>query len=370
MTPTGQKHTSQVTVTPLDIRRKLLAWFVTHRRDLPWRRDVSPYSVWISEIMLQQTVVKTVIPFFERWLERFPNIAAIACADEREVLTLWEGLGYYSRARNIHRAARLIVQQHGGRLPDSYDILRELPGIGEYTAAAIMSLAFGKPYPVVDANARRVVSRVLALKRRDRSAEEQIRMFLGQTMPPRKEGSFNEAIMELGQTVCQSHRPLCESCPLKTLCLAFRKNLQDLIPSKIASHTTQKRSILLLLISDGRILARRKESGIFAGLWLLPTIPDNGRAKAAIGIFIGGDVRAEIPPLCSLRPRTHHYTRYAQRLKPVVYNVTDKGARPADGWHWLKLVEIDSYPFPSVYRRILDELRATHAGHRDLRNEA
>jgi A/G-specific adenine glycosylase len=358
MTPTGQKHTSQATVMSLGIRHKLLPWFVTHRRDLPWRRDISPYSVWISEIMLQQTVVRTVIPYFERWLKRFPDIAAIASADEREILTLWEGLGYYNRARNIRRAACLIVQQHDGRLPDSYDTLRELPGIGAYTAAAIMSLAFGKPYPVIDANARRVVSRVLALPKRDKSAEEQVKTFLGQAIPPRKAGQFNEAIMELGQTVCLSRQPLCKSCPLKTICLAYRENLQGLIPSKTASRTIQKRSILLLLISNGRILARRKESGIFAGLWLLPTIPDNGRTKAAIGTFWGGEIKPKISPQRSLRPQIHHYTRYAQRLKPVIYDVTGKGARSADGWRWLKLVEIDSYPFPSVYRRILDELRA------------
>ncbi len=307
--------------------------------------------------MLQQTVVKTVIPFFERWLGRFPDIAAIASADEREVLTLWEGLGYYGRARNILRSARLIVQQHGGRLPDSYNTLRELPGIGECTAAAIMSLAFGKSYPVVDANARRVVSRILALRGLDRPLEEQVKTFLGQAMPPRKAGQFNEAIMELGQTVCLSRGPLCESCPLKTLCFAFRKNLQDQIPSKTASSTIQKRSILLLLISDGRIMARRKESGIFAGLWLLPTIPDNGRTKTAISTFIGRDFKAEISPLPALELRTHHYTRYAHRLKPIVYDVTGKGVRPADGWRWLRLAEIYSYPFPSAYRRILDELR-------------
>jgi A/G-specific adenine glycosylase len=340
-------------------RRKLVRWFATHRRDLPWRRDVSPYSVWISEIMLQQTVVKTVIPFFERWLGRFPDIAAIASADEREVLTLWEGLGYYSRARNIHRAARLMVQQHGGRLPDNYDTLRGLPGIGEYTAAAIMSLAFSKPYPVIDANARRVVSRVLALQKQGRTAEKEVKTFLEQAMPPRKAGQFNEAIMELGQTVCLSRRPLCESCPLKTFCLAFRNDLQDLIPSKTTSRTIQKRSILLLLISNGRILARRKESGTFRGLWLLPTIPDNGRSKAAIAAFFDRCVKAETSLISAPRPRTHYYTSYAQRLKPVVYDVAGKGACPADGWRWLKLIEIDSYPFPSVYRRILDELRAT-----------
>jgi A/G-specific adenine glycosylase len=359
MTPIGHMHASPVSVSTLDIRRNLIRWFATHRRDLPWRKGVTPYTVWISEIMLQQTVAKTVIPFFKNWLERFPDVAAIARASEREVLRLWEGLGYYSRARNIHRAARLIVQQYGGRLPDNYDSLKELPGIGEYTAAAIMSLAFGKPYPAIDANARRVMSRVLALLTRDKPSEALIKTFIEQAMPPRKTGQFNEAIMELGQTVCQNRRPLCESCPLKTLCLAFKNNLQDSIPDKTGNYTIKKRSILLLLISKGKILSRRKETGIFAGLWLLPTIPDNGQAKVAIRGFIGGNVKAEISSLSALRPQTHHYTRYAQRLRPLVYNITGKDPRPAAGWQWLKLSEIDSHPFPSVYRRILDELRAT-----------
>ena len=154
-----------------------------------------------------------------------------------------------------------------------------------------MSLAFGKPYPVVDANARRMVSRLLALQKWDRPANKQVKTFLGKVIPPRRAGQFNEAIMELGQTICLGRRPLCESCPLKTLCLAFRKNLQDLIPSKTANRTIQKRSILLLLISNGRILARHKESGIFAGLWLLPTLPDNGGSIAAIGAFLAGGSR-------------------------------------------------------------------------------
>jgi len=353
---------SQMEDVSAAMRRRLLAWFPTHRRDFPWRHNVSPYSVWISEIMLQQTVVKTVIPFFKHWLRRFPDVAAISSAREQEILTQWEGLGYYGRARNIHRAARLIMQLCGGQLPNTYEELLKLPGIGEYTAAAIMSIAFGEPHLAVDTNVRRVASRILALQKRDATAEEQLRSLLTRAMPPKRAGLFNEAVMELGQTVCLSRKPLCEACPLESLCLTRQRNLPKSISSGTPNRVIEKQSVLLLLISQGRILAKRKEGGLFAGLWLLPTFRDDARVETAIAGFVRPDKVIEVSLVGTLSARTHHYTNHAERLRPLVYRIRGKGVRSVGDWRWLRLANIESYPFPSVYRRILSDLRETPDG--------
>jgi A/G-specific adenine glycosylase len=347
------KKTDQIAA----FRNKLFRWFKTQRRDLPWRHDATPYTVWISEVMLQQTVFKTVIPYYSRWLNRFPDVATLANANEREVLTLWEGLGYYNRARNIHRAACEIMRHHEGELPQNLEVLKKLPGIGEYTAAAIMSIAFGAPYPVVDANARRVVSRVLAIRSCKGLAEKQIREFLTEAVSHRKPGLFNEAVMELGQTVCQNRRPTCESCPLKTICLAFQKGLQDEIPQRTAEKTVRKRSNLLLVISGNMILAKRKDKGLFAGLWILPISPVSRSVKEAGRELLGKSVEFETPSGKKLKPHIHHYTRFAERLNPVILSIKSMRQSPEAGWRWLKIVDLYRYPFPSVYRRILDESR-------------
>jgi A/G-specific adenine glycosylase len=342
---------------PRIVRRKLLVWFKTHRRDLPWRRDVTPYTVWISEIMLQQTVVQTVVPFFERWCARFPDPSAIAAAAESEVLSLWEGLGYYSRARNIHRAADIIVQQYGGVMPSDYDTLLRLPGIGDYTAAAIMSIAYGKPHPVVEANVRRVIRRVMALRTWNKSSQARLQAFLNEAISDRSPGAFNEALMEVGQTVCLNRQPRCSCCPLKSACLAFRQDLQDLIPGRIVHTQIRKESMMLLLMSGKGILARRNVSGLFAGLWVLPTFSKNRSVASAVRSLIGRPTLGQRHHQRRLKPRTHYYTRHREELLPVVYELGARPINPPDGWQWLDLDKIDRYPFPSVYRRILDEMQ-------------
>ncbi len=338
-------------------RMKLLSWFATNRRDLPWRKNVTPYSVWVSEIMLQQTVVATAIPYFERWRQRFPDVESLATASEREVLRFWEGLGYYARARNLHRAARILVTDFAGALPNDREQLRSLPGIGEYTASAIMSIAFGEEHPVFDANVRRVVRRFLGQRTWSKTAERRARSFVAAAIPNKNPGAFNEAVMELGQSVCLNRNPKCSTCPLHSHCRAYKLGLQDSIPGSRTGHTQQRESKLILLLNRGRLLATKKEQGLFAGLWVLPKVAANHSASSLIKSLANCPDSLAPTFAGSLRKRTHHYTQYAERLTPVIYELERVPAHPADGWHWLRLDRLESYPFPSVYRSILNDLR-------------
>ncbi|MCS7300931.1 MAG: A/G-specific adenine glycosylase, partial [Fimbriimonadales bacterium] len=207
-----------------ELRRALLRWFEAHKRPTPWRDNPDPYRVWVSEVMLQQTQTATVIPYFERFIARFPDVQALADAPLEEVLRYWEGLGYYARARNLHKAARMIVQ-NGGRLPATADRLRELPGIGAYTAGAIASIAFGQPTPVVDGNVIRVLARLLWLKGdlKAAPAQKQLWRISEQLIDPQRPGDFNQAIMELGSTVCTPTQPRCSECPVSHLCAAYQR---------------------------------------------------------------------------------------------------------------------------------------------------
>src|SRR5262245_4865752 len=216
------------------IRRRLLSWFKRNQRDLPWRHDRDPYRIWVSEVMLQQTTVATVSARFERFLQAFPTLAALAAADEQAVLREWEGLGYYRRARNLHAAARLMVQRHGGQLPDDPQIWAELPGVGRYILGAVLSQAFDRRLPIVEANSQRVLCRLFG--RNSDPLEPRTKKWLWNTaeqlLPVRRSGDFNQALMELGALVCTPLHPRCEQCPISAQCVAFRTGRQHAIPPK------------------------------------------------------------------------------------------------------------------------------------------
>ena len=218
----------------LILQQSLLKWYDAHQRDLPWRNTTDPYPVWISEVMLQQTQVQTVIPYYLKFLEYFPSIAALAEADTDALLRLWAGLGYYSRARNLQKAARIIVDQFGGRFPQNYSDVLALPGIGRYTAAAIVSIAFGQQYAVLDGNVSRVLARLFRISGDLKSSAVQNRLWAvaQQLLPPTRPGDFNQAVMELGATVCSPRQPRCLLCPWTRHCLARQQGLQELLPQK------------------------------------------------------------------------------------------------------------------------------------------
>jgi A/G-specific adenine glycosylase len=262
--------------TTRSFQRTLLAWFDRNRRDLPWRRTRDPYRIWISEVMLQQTQVTTVIPYYERFLKRFPNVARLAQADLPEVLSLWSGLGYYARARGLHRAAGEIVQR-GGVLPSTARELRELPGFGAYTAGAVASIAFGESVPVVDGNVARVLARYAAIREHPQSTAGKKRLWdvAGSLVPTKRPGDFNQALMELGALVCVPRNPICLLCPLFSPCAARKKGLVEILPVKPRRKARRRiETASALVVRRGQVLiARRSERGLFGGLWELPSVP-------------------------------------------------------------------------------------------------
>ncbi|HLL02112.1 MAG TPA: A/G-specific adenine glycosylase [Myxococcaceae bacterium] len=273
------------------IRGPLLAWYDRERRDLPWRRTRDPYAIWLSEVMLQQTQVATVIPYWQRFLTRFPTVEALAAAPLDDVLAAWKGLGYYSRARNLHRAAQEIVSRFGGRLPSTADELLTLPGFGRYTAGAVASIAFGEQAPLVDGNVARVLSRLFEVEGLpgDRTREAQLWTLATGLVRGERPGDFNQALMEHGATVCRPESPLCLLCPVRGACGAFRHGrVDELPPAKV--RATPKRLTLALAVwphEDTLLFARRAEKGLFAGLWELPAAevePEASDADAATSL--------------------------------------------------------------------------------------
>lgn len=262
-------------------QRRLLTWYRRVRRDLPWRRTNDPYAIWLSETMLQQTRVETVIPYYERFLAAFPTVTALAAADPHEVLRLWAGLGYYSRARNLQAAARVIAYDLNGKLPRTAAALAKLPGVGRYTAGAVASIAFGEPAAAVDGNVRRVLARFFGFEGAINSPASQPKLwelaerFLDHKSP----GDFNQALMELGATVCRPRQPLCADCPLRPDCAAFAQNRQGELPRRTERRAPQHaRAAAFAIRRAGRLLLlRRPERGLLAGLWELPSVPQMGQ---------------------------------------------------------------------------------------------
>ncbi|MDX1708054.1 MAG: A/G-specific adenine glycosylase, partial [Desulfobacterales bacterium] len=208
------------------LQKRLIHWYQTNQRDLPWRRSNNPYHIWVSEVMLQQTQVNTVLEYYRRFIKTFTSVTRLAQADEQSVLKLWEGLGYYARARNLHRAAKSVVQQHGGKIPDTWDAFYSLPGVGDYIAAAVLSIAFDRPYAVVDGNVKRVLSRLHKIKNpvNQPSSNSRFAKAADRLLDERQPGTFNQAVMELGALVCIPRKPLCPKCPVRNWCRAYQTN--------------------------------------------------------------------------------------------------------------------------------------------------
>ena len=254
----------------------LVAWFAANRRDLPWRRQPDPYAVLVAEAMLQQTQVPTVVPYFQRFMERFPTVQALAAADPEEVLQLWQGLGYYARARRLHQAARAIVERHGGKVPSDPRQLRQLPGVGPYMAGAVASIAFGLPEPAIDGNAARVLSRLLVLWDPPRAASgyRELQRWARRMIPEGQAADFTQALMELGSRVCRL-RPLCQACPVQRWCGAWARRLQQELPVKTARRPPRPVAVAAVRVRDpgGRVLlVRRPDRGLLAGTWGLPAV--------------------------------------------------------------------------------------------------
>lgn len=341
--------------------KSLLAWFRTNARDLPWRRTRDPYAIWISEVMLQQTLVKTVIPYWERWMRRLPNVHALASASEARVLKLWEGLGYYSRARNLQRAARLIVKEHGGNFPQGFDAVIALPGIGRYTAGAICSIAFNQAYPVLDGNVIRVLTRLFGISGnpKERRTNERLWQLAGELVASAQRSDcgcshLNQSLMELGATVCLPQNPRCEDCPVRKVCVALRTGRVDRIPNLPARAKPTARRFLAFVVSDrDRFLVRQRPGGVVNhGLWEFPNVEvTNGKGKhpQRIAEQLLNVSLASADSLFTIR---HSITRYRIAVDVFAGSATGK-VKPG---HWLTLKEIDARALTSAHRKIFERI--------------
>jgi A/G-specific adenine glycosylase len=310
----------------MTIARALLGWYDGARRDLPWRRDPSPYRTLVSEFMLQQTVVAAVAPFFERFCARFPDVRALAAAAEDEVIALWSGLGYYARARNLHAAARAVVAHHGGELPPDEEALRALPGVGPYTAAAVAAIAFGARTFALDANAARVMARLHAVADPASAPATRARLrALGEAqVPTARAGDFAQAVMELGAVICTPRAPRCASCPLARRCLAHREGRAEALPVKAPKRPRARVELACAcVVRAGRVLLVRRAEGLLAGTWSLPELivdraGGDGRERAAraaarrAGVAVAGlEYRGEVRHVFTHRDVTAHVFRAA-----------------------------------------------------------
>lgn len=357
--------TSKKTSAELLLARKLVAWFQEHQREMPWRKTRDPYAIWLSEIMLQQTQVATVIPYYERFLKKFPTVKDLAAAPLDDVLKLWAGLGYYSRARNLHRGAQTVVERFNAIVPDTPELILEIPGIGAYTAGAILSIAYAKPQPLVDGNVARVFSRLFLLKgdwRKNPLKDELWRIAKEVVGVCEKEkkirpGDLNQALMELGATVCTPANPQCLLCPVGELCEARKKGVQDQYPEVLTAKKSPVWKLTAWLVRDvdGRVLfAQRNADGLFGGMWELPTEKTS----------------AETPKLKATRKLTHILSHRELRIslaetqaKGWPRDATDPKKFPCwsgnyERYQWLalKAAQEGQLALASVQRRLIGDL--------------
>lgn len=358
--------------SPRSLVAALLPWFSANHRDLPWRRTRDPYAVWISEIMLQQTQVKTVIPYWERWLAALPQITDLVAAPEERVLKLWEGLGYYSRARNLQKAARYIVEHYAGRFPTAFADLLALPGVGRYTAGAVASIAFNQPAPILDGNVIRVLTRTFALPGNPKGKARQSQLWsladelvrtAAKTRTPDLPDNFtgpcsvlNQSLMELGATVCLPRKPACTNCPLASRCLARRQGVPERFPeTKARPETTAQRFVVAVLERRGKFLVRQRPAGgVNAGFWEFPNrelSPEDDPAQA-VGTWLQLSTEAFVP----LRPVTHSVTRYRIRLEVFRATVKRLPTNCSPAGEWQDRAGLELLALTAAHRRIARQL--------------
>ncbi|MDF1591466.1 MAG: A/G-specific adenine glycosylase [Desulfobacterales bacterium] len=352
------------------LQRRLIQWYQKNQRKLPWRQTRDPFYIWISEIMLQQTQVKTVIPYYLKFLDRFPDVASLAEADMQTVLKIWEGLGYYARARNLHRAAKIVLERHGGEVPSSQQGFRKLPGVGPYIASAVLSIAYGLPYAVVDGNVKRVLSRLflIDLPVNNASSYRTFEEIASGLLHTRQPGIFNQAMMELGAMVCRSSTPSCSTCPLIKNCRAFKKQQVAIYPKRIKTKPVPTHHIAVGVVykKDRVLITRRKSEGLLGGLWEFPggKIKKKEDAQETCIREIKEEVNLNIKIDSFITRVRHAYTHFKIVLDVFCCSYLSGRVKlngPVD-YRWIRLGEIDDYPFPKANRRFIPLLEPSTPG--------
>ena len=355
-----QLHSRYKEVSPL-----LLKWFHKNARDLPWRRTKDPYAIWVAEIMLQQTQVDTVEPYYHRFLNQFPTVRQLARARLDTVLKLWEGLGYYSRARNLHMAAKTVIRDHDGNVPQTKQALLSLPGIGRYTAGAIASIAFNEDEPVVDGNVIRVLCRLFRIRENPKSGtvQKQLWHLAEELLPSGRAGTFNQALMELGATVCSPRKPNCDACPLRKICSAKKHNEQEKLPRRAERKPLPRQEVVVAVIyKKGRILIdKRKPDGLLGGLWEFPggKIEDGESLTAALKREVREELGITIRikrPLITVQHAYSHFSVTLHAFECTHASGTPK-CRTCVDCKWIYPKQLKKFAFPAANKKIFAVLQ-------------
>ena len=340
----------------------IINWYSRHKRDLPWRKTRNPYFIWVSEVMLQQTQVETVIPYYKRFLSRFPTIESLARASLREVLKVWENMGYYSRARNLHAAAKNISERYDGQIPNTMGTLQSLPGVGNYTASAVLCFAFHQQVPTVDGNVRRVLCRLHGIKALMDQTGTRKRLFdiATKLVPEKKPAHFNQGLMDLGATICTPRKPSCNLCPLNDHCRALKLGLQDTLPKRMKRGPLPHKQMTAGIITDAQrrlLIVQRPMKGLLGGLWKFPggerkpdeTLKEALKRTVREEVGIGIRVREDITSV------NHAYTHF--RITLHAFRCVRQGGEPkAVGcahWKWVKPRGLRNFPFSKADRKII-----------------
>ncbi|MGB5971718.1 MAG: A/G-specific adenine glycosylase, partial [Nodosilinea sp.] len=351
------------------LREALLRWYGDQGRTLPWRNIDNPYAIWVSEMMLQQTQVKTVLPYYHRWLEQFPTVETLAAAGLQTVLKAWEGLGYYARARNLHRAAQHIMSEHSGKIPGDFEALIVLPGVGKTTAGGILSSAFNLPHAILDGNVKRVLARLTALPVPPAKALNDLWQLSEHLLDPKHPRDFNQALMDLGATLCTRRRPQCPRCPWQAHCQAYNRSIQSELPmSETKGPLPHKHVGVAVIWNDQQqiLIDRRKQEGLLGGLWEFPggKIEPGETVEACIAREIQEELGIEVAVGDRLCTVTHAYSHFKVTLN--VHHCKHLSGEPqpieCDEVRWVTLDTIEEFPFPKANIQIIDALRAYRAG--------
>lgn len=346
------------------IRERLTEWYQENHRKLPWRETNDPYKIWVSEVMLQQTQVNTVIPYYHRFIERFPNLPSLAEANLKDVLKVWEGLGYYARARNLHHAAKTVIEEYHGEIPDTLKDFRKLPGVGEYIAAAVQSIAFDQPYAVVDGNVKRVLARLFQIKSltNESSGHKDFRESAQALLDIRQPGTFNQAMMELGATVCTPANPDCSNCPLSTFCRSLKNKTVNEYPKRLQSKPIPEYNIAVGVIHKGKklLITQRKPEGLLGGLWEFPggKVENGETTEQACIREIKEEVNLNVKVTGFVTTVRHAYSHFkiVMDVFECVY-ISGRVKRKGSVDHrWVTFSQLKNYPFPKANNKFISLL--------------